>query len=211
MRTDANRESLHDVTAVVLSARPYTRTFPGVDMLVHHCLIADAQDLQAARFDSIAKVRTPFFFFLDDDDDLPANYPEVLDRCLLVEAPLVYTDEIIRFPSGNEMRRRSAPYSQEAHLADMLLVHHLVLCRTADAKVAVAHLPRGHYAPEQMLFWELAKGGAQYVPVDGYIWNRGTGMHTWPATSISQMRSMLWCAANTGATGQLDETTESTS
>lgn len=184
------------VTAVVLSAKPYMVPFEGLSVLLHGSIITNAAELQAARFAAILDVHTPFFFFLDDDDALPGDFQEVLDDCIAAGRPLAYTDELIRLPDGSEFVRQSAPYSQAAHLADRLLVHHLVLCRTREAQLAVAQLPRGHYCPEFMLYWQMAKGGAAYVPRVGYVWNKGHGMHTWPETTLSQMRAALWAKAN---------------
>lgn len=182
------------VTAVVLSARPYTRTFPSVErVLVHRAIIRDAKQLLVARFDAIAKVTTPFFFYLDDDDDLPVDLPEVLTRCVLAGVAMAYTDELIRRPDGSEEHYVAGEYSQAEHLRRPNLVHHLVLCRTQEAQKAIMSLPRGHYCPHFLLYWQLAKAGAKYVPEIGYVWNKGQGMHTWPATSLSQMRAAFWC------------------
>jgi hypothetical protein len=151
--------------------------------------------LQAARFDAVAKVTTQFFFFLDDDDDLPDDYLVVLDRCMRAEAVIAYTDELVRHPDGREERSSKSSYSPAAHMSEPQLVHHLVLCRTREAQAASKRLPRGHFCPHFMLYWELAKGGAAHVPEIGYVWNRNAqGMHLWPSTSMSQMRALLWAA-----------------
>lgn len=186
-----------DVTAIVLSAGPYKREFDGVVVQVHRSVISDSADLQRARFDAIKYVKTPWLFFLDDDDDLPQNHPAVIGNCMhaanLESAALAYTDELIRLADGSQSVRKSLRYSQHAHLRDFQLLHHLVLCRTDAALVAVNYLPRGHYCPEFMLYWQMAKSGAVYVPEVGYIWNKGDGMHLWPETTISQMKAALWC------------------
>lgn len=181
-----------NVTAVVLSARRYARRWEGLEVLLHRSFIADAQQLQRARFDAVLKVRTERFFFLDDDDDLPADYLQVIARCVDAGAPLAYTDEVV---SGERVSRR--PYSRAAHLSDPQLVHHLALYSTAAAREAVAVLPLGHYAPEVMLSWQVARRGAVHVPEIGYNWNRRPGgMHSWPCTSLSQARALLWAKAN---------------
>lgn len=180
------------ITAVVLTAGSYGTTWPGLEVLVRRQVIRNAAELQAARFNAVLDVRTSHFFYLDDDDTLPAGHLDVLAECKARAAPLAYTDELV----GVEVRK-SAPYSQAAHLADPLLVHHLALYETAEARRAVAQLPRGHYCPEIMLAWQVAKRGAAYVPRIGYVWNkRPSGMHNWPSTSLSQMRALLWCKAN---------------
>lgn len=176
------------VTAVVLTRGEYRRSWPGVEVEVHRGTISDAADLQRARFESAAAVRTSHFFYLDDDDDLAADYPEVLQRCLSAGAPLAYTDELV---AG--ARRSSGQYSQAAHLRHPMLVHHLALYDTSAARAAIAALPRGHYAPEFLLAWEVAKRGAAYIPAVGYHWHRKPGgMHDWPCTSRSWVRSVLW-------------------
>lgn len=180
------------ITAVVLTAGSYRRHWPGLEVLVSRQRITDAADLQRARFDVVARVRTSHFFYLDDDDDLPADYLDVLDLCRAPGVPLAYTDEVV-----NGERREAGHYSQADHIARPLLVHHLALYATAAASAAIAELPRGHYAPEFMLAWQVAKRGAAYVPRVGYHWHRAAGgMNAWPCTSLSWMRALLWCKAN---------------
>lgn len=180
------------ITAVVLTEGSYRRTWPGLEVVVHRSTIRDAADLQRARFDVLAAVRTPRFFYLDDDDDLPPDYLDVLAECERRDAPLVYTDELV---AGE--RRAAGEYGREEHLRRPLLVHHLALYDTAAARAEVEALPRGQYAPEVMLAWAIARRGAAYVPRVGYCWNRAPrGMHNWPCTSISVVRAALWCKAN---------------
>lgn len=180
------------ITAVVLSAHEYTRKWPGLEVLVHRSIIKDAADLLRARFDALEHVRTDRAFFLDDDDDLPPDYLRVLDRCMTHDAALVYTDELV-----NGEVRRSHEYDRLEHYRNPLLVHHLALYRTDDALRAVRRLPRGHYCPEFLLAWEVARDGAAYVPEVGYHWNKSpTGMHRWPCTTLSQMRAVLWAKGN---------------
>lgn len=180
-----------NITAVVLSRRRYTRAWPGLTLQVHQQHIRDAAGFQRARFDAIAKVRTERFFFLDDDDELPADYLDVLAECVAAGTPVAYTDQMV----GDNIRR-SGVYSQEAHLRCALLVHHLALYETAAARAAVERLPRGHFYPEMMLAWEVAKAGVSYVPRVGYRWIRSGGMHTWPSIQVSQVRTALWCKSN---------------
>lgn len=181
-------------TALTVSKYPVERSFAG---LATRCLsgriFSRASHAQAAWLDAIDLVQTPYFFYIDDDDELPQNYLEVLEACARTGAAVSYTDEIV----NGERRRRSA-YSQQAHLANPCLVHHLVLCETAIARSAAAALPRGDFWPEMQLFWQMAKlGGAAYVPVDGYLWNkRKTGLHTAWFTVFGISNSRHWCAAN---------------
>lgn len=185
------------ITAVVLTAGEYERRFDGIEVLVQRQAIRTPGELLAARFQAILAVRTEHFFFLDDDDDLPDDYLDVLQACVNARCAIAYTDELVRLPDGTESVRKSASYSQTAHLTDPLLAHHLVLCDTDQARRAAVELPRGHYCPEFMLYWALAKQDAAYIPRVGYVWNKGEhGMHTWPTTTISQMRALLWCRKN---------------
>lgn len=181
-----------NVTAIVLSSRPYLRVWPGLNVLVRQQTILSMAAFNAARLDAVRAVSTPAFFFLDDDDDLPDDYERVLEACLAVDAPVAYTDRLV-----NGERVVSAPYSQEAHLANPRLVHQLALYRTSVARRAVEFLPRGPYYLELALAWHVAKSGAAYVDEVGYLWNRSeSGMHTWPQASIAQMRTRLWCKNN---------------
>jgi len=184
--------SAMSITAVVLSAHAYARVWPGLEVLVHRSTIHDAADLQRARFEALANVRTPRFFYLDDDDELPSDYLDVLHECDMADAPLAYTDELV----GGELRV-AGEYGQAEHLRDPLLVHHLALYDTEAAREAVAQLPRGHYAPEFMLAWQVAKGGAAHVPRVGYHWRKSPGgMHAWPRTILSWARARAWAKAN---------------
>lgn len=185
------------ITAVVLSAGAYARAWPGIEVLVHRSVIRNAAELQHGRFEAAMQVRTRSFFFLDDDDDLARDYLEVLERCQGAGAPLAYTDEIVAQPDGTAFVATRKPYDRAAHFRRPLDIHHLVLCDTAAARRSITRLPRGHYAPEVMLYWDLAREGAVYVPGAPYIWRRRpTGMHRWPCTTISQMRALLWAKDN---------------
>lgn len=184
-----------NVTAVVLSKEPYARKWPGLEVLVHRCVIKSLADQQEARYQAALQVKTPHWFWLDDDDDLPADYLDVLGEGLGLKMPLVYTDEIIRSDSLGESRTCAGNYSQDQHFLNPLMVHHLALYETAASHAVIRALPRGHFWPEMPLAWEVAKRGAAYLPRVGYIWNRkvGSGMHSWPSTICGKMRARLWC------------------
>mgnify|MGYP000620804472 CR=1 FL=1 len=186
------------ITALTVSDRAYDRCYHGIKTVVHAPGgIRDAAQAQAARFDAIAKVDTSHFFFLDDDDDLPPGYEAVLERALAVGKPLVYTDEMVRSAEEGEHVWFRGDYSQAAHLRDRMLVHHLALCDTGAARAAIARLPRGHFWPEMMLYWEMAKAGAAHLPEVCYLWNRRpTGLHTLPAIIMAQTRAAIWCRDN---------------
>jgi hypothetical protein len=183
---------MSDVTAIVLSSRPYLRTWPGLCVLVSTQTITSFPQFNDARINAIRAVGTPSFFFLDDDDELPDDYERVLRLCLAADASVAYTDRVV-----DGERVASRPYSQQAHLADPRLVHQLALYRTSSARAALHRLPRGEFYPELSLAWEVAKSGAVHIPEIGYHWKRGaSGMHTWPQASIAQMRTRLWCKEN---------------
>lgn len=181
----------------MLSRSDYGGTVPGFELLVHRSIIRNSLEQQVARFNAVLKVRTKWFFFLDDDDKLPQGVEEVVAECQGTGAALAFTDELVVLENGSHSVRRGKPYSQAAHLEDAMLVHHLVVMRTEVAQNAVRRLPRGHYCPEFMLFWEVAKRGAVYVPLTGYVWHRrASGLHNTPWCSMGQMRSRLWAKSN---------------
>jgi len=185
------------ITAGVLSARPYAATWPGLEVLVHRSIITNAAELQRARFEAALQVRTESFFFLDDDDELAPGYLEVLERCQAGDAPIAYTDELVVEADGTARTAIRQPYDRQEHFRRPLDLHHLVLCSTTAARRSIARLPRGHYAPEVMLYWDMARDGAVYVPGAPYVWHRRPGgMHRWPCTGLSQMRALLWAKEN---------------
>lgn len=177
-----------DVTAVILSARPIVRRIPGIQTLVHVSRFCDAAGLLDQRLAALQKVKTEWFFYLDDDDDLPYNYKDILTRCTAVDTPLAYTNERI-----NDKLRVSEPYSQEAHLRNPLLIHHLAVCRTEAALRAARVIPRGTYAAEPLLFFQVAKEGATWINETGYIWNRKpTGLSWHPTLTRGLVCALLW-------------------
>lgn len=186
-----------NVTALVLSTRPYPRTFGGLRVVTHRATIRTAAQMLDARLAAIRRVETDHFFYLDDDDDLPENYGAVIEKCVAARVPLAYTAEQVTTDAGIVTVRDARPYDRALHLADSLFVHHLALCHTESALNAAERLPRGQYWPESLLYWELARGGAVAVPEVGYHWRkRADGMHLWPETTIAQVRSTLWMKAN---------------
>lgn len=182
------------ITAIVLTRGEYKRQWPGLTVDVHQQEIRGARELLDARFNAIAQVKTSHFFFLDDDDDLPADYLDVLQECERADAEICYTDECVI--SCQERRltfTRRGTYSREAHKANVQLIHHLALCNTGVAQGSVARLPRGHFCPELLLYWDMARNGAAYVERVGYYWFRDIGgMHARPCTTVSQMRAFLF-------------------
>jgi hypothetical protein len=181
-----------DITAVVLSARDYCPAIPGVTVLAHRSIFKDVAGSLDARLAALERVRTPWFFFLDDDDELPGDYPAILARCMDTDAALSYTRErVIDSVSGQTYESFGAPYTPELHVQRPMLLHHLVVCRTQAAREAAARIPRGIYCLEHLLFFEVAKRGANYVDAIGYIWHRGTGLSRQPKSALGQMRSMM--------------------
>lgn len=182
------------ITALTVARARMSFNYPGVQSrCLHGREFRRAADVQAAWFDAIDLVDTSHFFFIDDDDELPADHAAVLARCLDSGTAIAYTDEMV-----NGERRARAPYTQKAHLEDPTLLHHLVLCDTALARDVVRELPRGHYWPEMLLYWEMAKrGGATHVPEVGYLWNKGsTGLHREWFTVLGMSNAHRWCMEN---------------
>jgi hypothetical protein len=177
------------ITAVTISFDVVAERLSVPRVQINDRTFTNAAQVQQAWFDGVALVETPFFFFLDSDDALPVGYEEILARCQ--DAPITYTKE-----SVNGEVSEPGPYSRESHLTNPLKLHHLVVCHTETAKSAIARLPRGHYWPEMLIYWECARQGAKYVPEVGYHWNRGNGLSRKAFTSCAVMRSLLWCKAN---------------
>jgi len=181
-----------DVTAVILSPRRVIRRIADVETLVHVSRFSDAAGLLDERLAALQKVKTEWFFYLDDDDTLPPNYRDVLTRCMAVDTPLAYTNERI-----NDTLRLSGPYTQEAHLKNPLLVHHLAVCRTEAAQKAARVIPRGTFAVEPLLFFQVAKQGATWINDVGYVWNRKpTGLSWHPTLTRGLVLALLWAKAN---------------
>lgn len=182
------------ITALTVARERVDMGIPGVQ---NRCLsgriFTRAADVQRAWFDAVDLVDTPHFFFIDDDDELPWNHLDVLQRCVEAGAGIAYTDEMV-----NGVLRQREAYSQASHLENPTLVHHLVLCDTALAREVIRDLPRGHYWPEMLLYWEMAKrGGAAHVPEVGYVWNkRPQGLHTAWFTVLGMSNSRAWCMEN---------------
>jgi hypothetical protein len=188
------------VTALTVARSPVHRSWPGLE---HRCLhgrvFRSAADVQRAWFDAIALVETPYFFFVDDDDELPAGYPAVLEQCVAAGRAIAFTDEQV-----HDQRRHRQAYSQERHLADPTLVHHLVLCDTEVARAALVDVPRGDFWPEMLLYWRMAElGGAAHVPEVGYLWHRRpTGLHSQWFTVRGMHNSRSWCQRSMMKKGQ---------
>lgn len=181
-----------DITAVVLSARDYRPDIHGVQVLAHRSVFKDVAGSLVARLAALDRVRTPWYFFLDDDDELPDDYPQILERCMATDAALSYTRErVIDSVTGETYESFGAPYTPDLHVQRPMLLHHLVVCRTQAARAAAARIPRGTYCLEHLLYFEAAKGGANYVDAIGYIWHRGTGLSRQPKSALGQMRSMV--------------------
>lgn len=188
-----------NVTALTVSRSPVFREWPALE---HRCLsgrvFRRAEHVQCAWFDAIALVETSHFFFIDDDDDLPGDYLSVLDQCLSTRRAIAFTDEQV-----HGCRRRRHAYSQQLHIENPTLVHHLVLCETAVARAAIEDLPRGDYWPEMLLYWRMAElGGAAHVPEVGYLWHRQPkGLHSQWFTVSGMHNSRSWCQQSMQARG----------
>lgn len=186
---------MSNFTAIMFSRAPLQREVPGIVVLNSVQTVNGPEEMLAARLKSLRRVNTPWCFFLDDDDDLPADYMDVLGECAAADKPLAYTNETM-VVAGEPTLLRAAPYTQDAHIRRPMLIHHLALMRTTDAKIVAATLPRGRYWAEMLLSWQLAKGGATWIDRVGYVWNRGAGLNAKWWTHESQVRSASWCDKN---------------
>lgn len=190
-----------DCTAVILSRTPVSREIPGLTVLPFVSTFTTAAGLLASRFEAVRQVKTGWFFFLDDDDELPDDYLRVVTRCMTTKKAFAFTDELIfDTATGERAVRKSSRYTQDKHIADYCLVHHLVVARTDIAKKSIDRLPRGHFMAEAHLFFDMAQqGGAQYINEIGYIWNKKPdGFHRKMLASV--VNAMTWAVRNKGGT-----------
>jgi hypothetical protein len=185
------------LTAVVLSPEPVELALPGVTVLNHVSKFDDHWGMNKARRMALRSVQTDYWFFMDSDDCLPADYLSVLAECVAQDTAVAYTDELV-CPEGKEaFVRRPGEYTQAKHAASITLLHHLVLCRTADTEKVVKELPIDTLALfEFMLYFRLAARSAGYVPRVGYQWNRGKGFHTKPDALQAVVLAAAWCNRN---------------
>lgn len=180
------------ITAITLSAKPAACAYAGVSYLNQVQTIQNCTDYNAAFYSAIEKVQTPYFFFLDDDDQLPADYLSVLEDCVKADCAVAYSDEK-RINKGGTTVARGGEYSKEKHLANPLMLHHLVLCKTAQAKKSLSFMPKGQFWPEMPLYFDLAQDSAAYIPRIGYHWHRSNGLSSTADVAIGQTRSRIWC------------------
>lgn len=188
------------ITALILSRAPVTMTLPAGVVALNHCeTFATTAGIHAARRRALARVRTDHVFFLDSDDSLPPDIGDVLDECVAAGRALVYTDELIIRPGEESLRSKPAPYDPVVHAGSPLMVHHLALMQTAAALSALRLIPSGDVWIEHPLYWQVAQGGAAYVPRVGYHWHRRmTGMHRANGIVAAQARGMAWCIRRSG-------------
>lgn len=202
----------HPVTAIILSRSPISRKTraqvpDGIQVVNFISDIKSFKSYQRSWFMAIAMVTTPWFFFLDDDDQLPPGFPALLDRMIKAAgtAALAYTNELVINDAGIKVEWKKQPYSQEAHIGNPVLCHHLVLGRTEVAKRVIPGLPLGEFMPEPLVYFQMAKEGAVWVDEIGYHWHRGAGgMHRWRGALSAQVASRRWCYLN--STGYLAAT-----
>lgn len=188
-----------DVSAVILSKAPVERVVPGCAVVPFISTFSEVKGLLNARIASLEAVDTEWFFWLDDDDELPDDFARVLAKCLKVKTPLAYTDELITNADGTMHRRQGAKYTQDRHIDNMTLIHHLAVCKTEVARAAAKRIPRGMYAVENLLFFEVAKQGATYINEIGYVWHRRkTGLNADPSLTIGLVQSAIWANRNRG-------------
>lgn len=199
-----------NITAIILSRQPISNKIKakvpgGVRPLNFVSDIKSFKSYQRSWMMAVAEVATDWFFFFDDDDQLPGNIMDILARAVEMTdregAALAYTNELIINDAGIVVESRKGAYSQDVHIRNPLLCHHLVLCRTSVAKEALLRLPRGDFMPEPMVYFEMAKKGAVWIDEIGYHWHRSAGgLHTHQGATAAQVAAVRWCHANRGAT-----------
>jgi hypothetical protein len=199
---------MYPITAIVLSREPVKKLRAmvpdGITPLNFISDIRSFKSYQRSWLMAIRQVVTNWFFFLDDDDRLPPDFLALLPKLMAASQnqALVYTNELLINDAGVSTLLRKQPYSQNAHIKDPGLLHHLVLGRTPVAQRAMLGLPRGEFMPEPMLYFQMAKEGAAWVDEVGYHWHRGAGgMSFWPSALAAQAASSRWCASNCGGVG----------
>lgn len=182
-------------TAMVVSRTPYTRTFPGIDVVNSVQIFESCAEMMSARIALLDRAATPYCFYLDDDDDLPDDVLTVLEACSALGKALVYTDELVVTPGGSFVSS-PGPYNQPAHLKDPTLVHHLAVMDTAAARTAALAVPPTNVL-EMALYWQLAKAGVAHMPQVGYIWNRRTGsLSSTDMVHQACLPTVQWCGAH---------------
>ena len=185
------------VTAITLSPSPHTWEVPSCRYLNHVSRFNNIGEHLLTYLSAIEKVDTPWFCFVDSDDALPSNFSNVLAKCTDTTKALSYTNEVVeRF--GKSVERRGEPWSEDLFCRSPMILHHLVVCRTEVAREAMRIIPRGDYAVEPLLFFQIAKlGGANFVDEIGYIWKPTPGgLSSQPSTVIAQIASVTWAYRN---------------
>lgn len=185
------------ITALVLSPEPIPvpPSLPAGVCMLNHCeRFTTTEGIHRARRRAMAKVPTEWVFWLDSDDELPADAAGVLDDAIATGAPLIYTDEEIVEPGKPPRRVVRGDYSTERHAVAPMLVHHLAVMRTDAALDALRVIPVGNLWIEHLLYWQIGRRGAAYMPRVGYRWHKGaTGMHRAPGTLTAQVLASAWC------------------
>lgn len=197
---------MRSVTAIILSRDPVSAKFKSqipkdVRPLNFISDIKSFQSYQRSWFMAVQEVQTEWFFFLDHDDRLPDGFSGILDRLLATAGfgSLAYTNEVVVNDAGIHTELKKGPYSQESHLRNPMLCHHLVLGRTETARQVIEKCPRGHFMPEMMVYFQMAKKGAIWLDEAGYLWHRShSGMSYWPSALAAQVASIRWSAQNAG-------------
>jgi hypothetical protein len=193
------------VTAIILSRHPLSnkakalKVPDGIKVLNFVSEFKSFRSYQRSWFMAVAQVLTEWFFFLDDDDGLPPGFLGLLDRILgqVGTAALAYTNELVINDAGIAVESRKTSYSQDEHVRNAMLCHHLVLGRTEVAKRAMEVCPRGDFTPEPLVYFQMAKEGAIWVDEIGYHWHRSAGgVNRWVSALAAQSAARRWCAEN---------------
>lgn len=197
---------MKSITAIILSRQPVPnkikeRVPADIHVLNFVSDIKSFKSYQRSWLMALAEVSTDWFFFFDDDDKLPPGISGIVDRAIAMAdkegAALAYTNELIINDAGIAVESRKESYSQDVHVINPLLCHHLVIGRTAAANRALPSLPRGDFMPEPMMYFQMAKEGAVWVDEIGYHWYRGAGgLHQHKGATAAQVASARWCNAN---------------
>lgn len=187
-----------NVTAVVLSPERAGYKLPGITVLNHASKFSSVAGYNNAMATAVGKVKTDWFFMLNWDDSVPEDYLSVIADCVDGGHAVAYTDEKVVTQNGSKIRVAGA-YSQEEHLRNAFLMHHLVVCKTGPALEAIASTPRDEMWLDMLLYFQLAKKGVKYVPRIGYNWNKTeNGFHKTPGMLRHVTHSAIWCSRNRG-------------
>jgi len=154
---------------------------------------ANSSELYRALVAATMQIKAPYFCWLDDgDDDLLPGFTERMESFAERNVPIAYGDEY----RGTEFVA-SGPWTMSAYLENPTMIHHGVVCRTADAQAI--DWPNGCYWYEGVCYGALASKGYAYVPGAFYRWNKTeNGAHNWGDTGRAVINSLRWLQGKDG-------------